>query len=473
MTQKSKRTPFNSRQIFLIVLVVFIGLAIVLSVVMYSYFYDWGLYAEPFGQLVTPEVNAEGTPLPPKIDQESNLSAEDLPIPVDFIEPPVWDGKQRVTVLVMGVDYRDWEAGFSYSRTDTMMLLTIDPVVKTAGALSIPRDLWAAIPGFKPSKINAAHYFGGLYDYPGGGPALAVKTVENVIGVPIDYYVRLDFNAFVEFIDLIGGVIVTVEERIELEQIGKDYDVVLEPGRYTLNGREALAYARNRYNEGGDFDRARRQQQIIMGVRQRLRLRSVWGVLVSNAPELYDKFTRKVATNMPLDDALRLAALAVQVEQEDIDMAVIGLNEAYFGRSPDNLSILVPYPDKIRVLRDRIFATGGAFSPGLEADLADLMQLEGARVVIYDGAADGGAIAQRTADFLRDQGMDVVSVQPAGQSYSSSSLVDHTGSPYTMAYLSDLMGIGTRNIFHRLAMDSNTDVEVWIGSDWRYNNTLP
>ncbi len=150
------------------------------------------------------------------------------------------------------------------------MLLTIDPVAKTAGALSIPRDLWAAIPGFNPAKINTAHYFGGLYNYPGGGPALAIKTVENVIGVPIDYYVRLDFYAFVDFIDFIDGVKVDVEETIELEIIGKDFDTVLTPGRYTLNGEQALAYARNRYNDGGDFDRARRQQQIILGIRQRL-----------------------------------------------------------------------------------------------------------------------------------------------------------------------------------------------------------
>ena len=240
-----------------------------------------------------------------------------------------------------------------------------------------------------------------------------------------------------------------------------------------LNGREALAYARNRYNEGGDFDRARRQQQIIMGIRRRLVTPRIWAILVSNAPELYDNFTKKIATNMPFEDALRLATLAIQVELEDIDMAVIGLNEVYFGRSPDDRSILVPYPDKIRAVRDRIFATGGAFSPGLEADLASLMQLEGARVVIYDGASDGGSIAQRTADYLREQGMDVTSIQPAGQSYSSSSLIDHTGSPYTMAYLSDLMGIGTRSIFHRLAMNSDMDVEIWIGADWRYNNSLP
>ena len=240
-------------------------------------------------------------------------------------------------------------------------------MAKTAGVLSIPRDLWAAIPGVNPAKINTAHYFGDLYDYPGGGPALAVKTVENVIGVPIDYYARLDFSAFVEFIDLIYGVTVTVTEPIELEVIGQAYDVKLEPGRVTLPGKLALAYARNRYNEGGDFDRSRRQQQVILGIYDRMLSPAVWAQLISNAPELYDQFSQKITTNLPFEDALKLALLAIQIKEEDIEMAVIGLNEVQFGKSPDDLSILIPLPDKIRELRDRVFATGGSFSPSMES----------------------------------------------------------------------------------------------------------
>ncbi len=89
---------------------------------------------------------------------------------------------------------------------------------------------------------------------------------------------------------------------------------------------------------------------------------------------------------MPFDDALKLATLAVQVEMDDIDMAVIGLNEVYFGRSPDDLSILIPYPDKIRELRDRIFATGGGFSPAMTGDPLALMQIENANILILNGA---------------------------------------------------------------------------------------
>lgn len=470
MNSINRNDQSNSRTIFIFALIVFVGIGAVLSVVVFGVFYQWGERAESPVAVRTPVINAQGTLVVP--EDEPSGSFQLVPeMDVDQAEP--WDGTKRVTVLVMGVDYRDWKAGTSASRTDTMMLLTIDPVAKTAGALSIPRDLWAAIPGFNPAKINTAHYYGEIYNYPGGGPALAVKTVENVIGVPIDYYVRLDFNAFVEFIDFIGGVKVDVTETIELEIIGQTFDTVLTPGRYTLDGRQALAYARNRYNKGGDFDRARRQQQIILGIRERLVKPEVWTKLLANAPQLYNRFSQKILTNMPFEDALKLGALAVQVDQDDIEMDVIGLEEVNFGTSFDELSILIPYPDDIREIRDRIFATGGSFSPALEGDPKTLMQIENASIVIYDGATDGGVTAERTMNYLRDQGAKSVSVQPAGQTYSSTSLIYHTGSPYTLAYLADLMGVGTYGIFQRLALNSSTDIEVWLGTDWQYNNNLP
>ncbi|MBN2045749.1 MAG: LCP family protein [Anaerolineales bacterium] len=469
---KQNNFPFSSRQIFLLGLVLFLGMGVVLSAVVYSTFYDWGLQTDAGEGGKTPAFNASGTPIPQEVELFDITDFEDIPDP-ESITAPAWDGSRRVTVLVMGVDYRDWQAGFEYSRTDTMMLLTIDPVAKTAGALSIPRDLWAAIPGFNPAKINTAHYFGDLYKYPGGGPALAVKTVENLIGVPIDYYVRLDFYAFVEFIDFINGVEVDVLEPIELEVIGQKYDVVLEPGRYVLDGKLALAYARNRYNEGGDFDRARRQQQIILGIRSRLRNPKIWARMISNAPALYESFTQKITTNIPFDDALKLAGLAVQVEMEDIEMAVIGLEQVNYGRSPDDLSILIPYPDKIRELRDQIFSTGGSFSPAMTGDSLALMQIENANIVIYNGATDGGGIAEKTAAYLRSLGVENVSVQPAGETYSNTKLVDHTGSPYTLRYLANLMNVNLYRIYHNTDIYNSTDVEIWLGTDWQYNNSIP
>jgi LCP family protein required for cell wall assembly len=394
---------------------------------------------------------------------------DDIPAP----DLPEWDGSSRVTILVMGLDYRDWSGKENeYYRTDTMMLLTIDPVTKTAGVLSIPRDLWAAIPGFSPQKINTAHYFGDLYDYPGGGIALAVKTVENVIGVPIDYYARLDFYTFIDFIDMIGGVKLDVTEEIELELVGKEYDVVLEPGRYNLSGELALAYARNRYDGEGDFGRAQRQQQIILAIRNQLLRPDVFTMLLDNAEELYAEFTQGIKTNMSLGDALKLGVLATQVEMEDITMRVISEEHIVYGSSPDDLSILIPLPDKIRELRDEVFASDGSLTPAMEGDPLVLMQLEGAGIAVRNATNDP-TLGQRTADYLTSLGANVVAVEEAGTIYETSAIIDHTGNPYTLGYIVDIMGIYYTRIYHQMAMDSTRDVEVILGTQWQRSNPMP
>src|SRR3970040_1157546 len=103
------------------------------------------------------------------------VAAEATPVP--------WNGSDRITILVMGLDYRDWESGLGAPRTDSMMLVTLGPVARTAGLLSIPRDLWVEIPGFEHNRINTAYFLGQSFNLPGGGPELAMRTVENLLGV--------------------------------------------------------------------------------------------------------------------------------------------------------------------------------------------------------------------------------------------------------------------------------------------------
>ena len=126
--------------------------------------------------VATPQPGSEGTPVAAGTPMVS--------APVMNL-PPTWDGASRVTVLVVGLDYRDWEAGEGAPRSDTMILLTIDPLTKTAGMLTIPRDLWVNIPGYDYHKINKAHFIGEAFQLPGGGAGLAVKTVEEFLGVNV------------------------------------------------------------------------------------------------------------------------------------------------------------------------------------------------------------------------------------------------------------------------------------------------
>ncbi len=184
----------------------------------------------------------DATPIP---GVENGTPAANLAAPLQPIggpTPPPWDGANRVSLLVMGLDYRDWQAGEGPPRTDTMILLTVDPVNRTAGMLSIPRDLWVSIPGYDYGRINTAYQLGEAYKLPGGGPQLASETVEELLGIKIDYYAQVDFGAFARFIDEIGGVEVDVNEELKLDPLGDGNTKKLKPGHYNLPGNLALAY---------------------------------------------------------------------------------------------------------------------------------------------------------------------------------------------------------------------------------------
>jgi LCP family protein required for cell wall assembly len=391
------------------------------------------------------------------------------------IEPSLnpWDGAGRVTILLLGLDYRDWAADEGPSRSDTMILMTLDPLTNSAGMLSIPRDLWVAIPGFQHGKINTAHYLGEAYNLPGGGPGLAVKTVEHLLGVPVNYYAQIDFDAFVRFIDEIGGVKVDVPEKITIDLLGGGFKTkkTLQPGAQRLPGEWALAYARARYTEGGDFDRAFRQQQVILAIRDQILNLELLPTLIKNAPSLYNEIVSGVNTNLSLEEVIKLALLAQTVPQDHIQKGIIDKNYVLFGSSPDGLNILIPLKDKIQILRDKIFTTFG-LGPETPGSTQERMQVESARVVLYEGSGNQ-EILNRTEGFLRDQGMNIIQVSPSGEPYGETVIIDYTGNPHSLQYFVELMGVKSKNIRSQFDPASQVDIEVYLGADWAAGNTLP
>ncbi len=171
-----------------------------------------GTTVNPLG---TPDVNPAGTlvgTLPPPTD-----------VPAPVIQAPQWDGGSRINILFVGLRGGDPAQEDCPLCTDTLILLTIDPVTKTAGMLSIPRDMWVNIPGFGYSRINTAWTSGVAAKLPGGGAGLTLKTVSQFIGVPVQYYAQVDFDTFVDFINMIGGVDVYSDENLVLDISGPGY----------------------------------------------------------------------------------------------------------------------------------------------------------------------------------------------------------------------------------------------------------
>jgi len=416
----------------------------------------------------------EATPAPgdsgavPTVDLSAPLQ------PVGGPTPPPWDGADRVSMLVMGLDYRDWAAGEGPPRTDTMILFTVDPINRTAGLLSIPRDLWVNIPGFEYGRINTAYQLGEAYKVPGGGPQLAADTVEELLGVPVEYYAQVDFGAFVRFIDEIDGVEVDIVEPIKLDPLGDGNIKKLKPGHYTLPGDLALAYVRLRKTEGGDFDRSQRQQQVILSIRKRILEYDMLPTLISKAPTLYEEVSSGIRTNLNLDQAIRLAWLASQIPEESIKQAAIGTHQITFAKSPDGTQdVLKPLTEKIRQLRDEIFSGTGPASPmAISMDPVELINLENARVSIKNGSSIAG-LAARTTDYLKSMGFNVVETGNADGLYPYTEITFHTGKPYSTKYLVDLMKISPFRVRHFFDPTNPADIVIVLGDDWAQINSMP
>jgi LCP family protein required for cell wall assembly len=322
-----------------------------ISVYTYRYWRNYVASQATFIAEIIPTATA------PAADQAARARA--TPDITNFVLPQPWNGKERLNILLMGIDQRtnDPEKVF---RTDTMLVLSIDPASMQAGMLSIPRDLWVPIPGYKNNRINTANAIGDNDNYPGGGgPQLARKTVESALGVRIHHYVRLNFSVFESVIDRMGGIEVDVPADIRDESYPtEDYGTEvfsISAGKHTLDGATALKYARTRHDSNGDFGRARRQQQVILAIRDRMQDPRVFASMIWSAPDLIADFGTSIRTDMTLDQMQQLAVLAMKIDRNNIKSAVLDQKFTDFATTPDGAQVLVARRDQIAALRQSFF----------------------------------------------------------------------------------------------------------------------
>ena len=281
-------------------------------------------------------------------------SVPQTPVPLK-----AWDGKERLNVLVMGIDQRQGETELGY-RTDTMIVLTLDPATLQGGMLGVPRDMWVPIPGYGNARINTANDIGDRVKYPGGGPALAKKTVENVLGVKIQHYVRLNFTAFEDLIDRIGGVTIDVPNDIyDPTYPTNTYSTQvfsITHGLHKMNGEVALKYARSRHGST-DFDRAKRQQQVMLAVQEQLKNPRTAVALFASASEIMQNLDASVQTDMTLDQIRQLAVLGAQIDRKNIRSAVIDENYVEYRDTADGQNVVVPNRAAMARLRTSFFTS--------------------------------------------------------------------------------------------------------------------
>jgi polyisoprenyl-teichoic acid--peptidoglycan teichoic acid transferase len=309
----------------------------------------------PLAEAAEAVLNIELDPLP----QEGRV---DLPttepgVPTPTLIPTVEgiSSGDRINVLIMGIDRRPGEA--FVSRTDTMMLMSIDPEERTASILSIPRDLYVVLPGRGRDRINTAFVYGASGGEPANGALLAMQTVSYNLGVPVHHYLLVDFSAVIKGIDAIGGVTVQVPYNINdptFPDMRYGYDPLFIPaGTHHFDGETALKYARTRHQDN-DFYRARRQQQVVMAVRDRV-LSMGFTDLVRQAPFLYQQVREGLRTDLSLDEILRLLTTAADIARDDIRLEVLDHNYVTSYRTEAGASVLVPINERIAPLIQEMF----------------------------------------------------------------------------------------------------------------------
>ncbi len=389
------------------------------------------------------------------------------PIATEFVLPD-WQGKERVNILLLGIDQRTYEEG--PWRTDTMILVTIDPATKSAGMLSIPRDLWVPIPGFQESRINNAHFFGDLTKYPGGGPALAKKTVQYNFGLPVQYYVRLNFTAFEKLVDLIGGIDVQVERTIDDPEYPQEGGPGVEPfhidaGMRHMDGKTALKYARSRHEDPmGDFGRAHRQQQVMLAVRDKALKANMLPQLLPHSGELVTTLGDAIQTDLSMQQMLALVKLGSEIDRSHIKSVYIDQTMTLPYETPDKDQVLIPLRDEIRKVRDSLLtpppvASGTALPPDPPASIA-----------VQNGTGTAG-LAGQTAEALKAKGFNVVqygNTDDNRSDYLQTQILVYTGRTAAAQALADALQVSLSTIQPMSNTNGSVDIRVILGADYRF-----
>lgn len=229
---------------------------------------------------------------PPESSPFKTVSAEDAKVAA----PPEWTGTEPVNILLMGVDARGVKEG-EVPRSDTMLVVTLDPVKKTVHLLSILRDAYVDIPGYGSNRINTAITH---------GPNTAMQAASDLLGIPVQYYVYTDFQGFIKLVDAVGGVDFYVEKDMYYPSAADNhkYDIDLKKGRQHLDGDAALQYVRFRHDAMSDFSRTERQRDFLGAFGEKVKS----STSIMKLPDILNQVAPYIDTNLSVDDMWKLAS---------------------------------------------------------------------------------------------------------------------------------------------------------------------
>lgn len=429
----------------------------------------------PTGTPLTPAtLSFEGLPPTPTLYYPPNFTplAQPTAIPTAMprLLPNAPDGSKYnvINIALLGHDKESTENDKVF-RTDTMLIVNINLTTNTVSMLNLPRDLLVWIPDWGMYRLNLAWERGEAYGWTDGGWGLFRQTVLYNFGIDLHYYAMVDFSGFKSIIDRLGGVTIAVDCAIEGPMFTGDYDAenqpifeenhILDVGVHHLESIEALWYARMRGNSS-DFDRGRRQQQV---------LRAIWAQskeagLIAEFPSLWDEINQVVETDLPLEVAIQLIPLALQLQPNQIENHFFRLNfESSPWTTPEGDSVQVPNPAMITLIQNFL-------TPPTQNQLAALQ----ASVHIYDGSGRGIYLDQVAADRLIWEGVVSEAKGVTDSPYPETTIIDYTGSTTNNNVIGTLLHVlnvdPNKNLFFEPDPNRTVDYEVFIGEN--YNSCI-
>jgi len=390
---------------------------------------------------------------------------------------PPWDGKARLNILLIGADQRPNENTFN---TDTLIVVSIDPLSKQVAMFSLPRDTsnvpipaGRARQAFGPvytRKINAwwtsIHLRTDLFPGKVANGTVGYNGLKailgNLYGLDIKYFVEVNFDGFRKVVDLMGGVTVNVQIPVSDDRFpsinGSLRRVYIPSGIQPMDGTEALRYARSRHGGGSDFDRGSRQQRLLLSMREQADPQA----LIPRLPQLIDAVGTAVSTDIPSNQLAPLLGLASQIDTKNIRSYVF--SPPFYGAETlpsAPVYFIDPNIAKIRTaVRDAF-----TIDPADEARRQTLAA-EGAGVWVLNGTADTGR-GTRVADYLDYHGLAASAPRqkPAGPVPADTTIVVYNGAEAnltdTIAYLQKTFGV---TVTTRTDPAIRTDIIVTVGT---------
>ncbi len=383
---------------------------------------------------------------------------------------------QTIYFLLTGLDKREWEGDTGPGLTDTIIVAFLDIQKQTAGLISIPRDTFVEVPKYGPYKINQAFSLGEAYGYPGGGPALLMESAGNLLGTTIDYYIQVDFEAFIVLVDSVNGIQVDVQEKILVDpdpSVDGDMKRLL-PGKQMLPGDLALGYVRTRGTTEGDFGRTKRQQQVLIELQKKIFSYEILPGLIPKLPSLYQELFSHVETNLTISQVVTLAWAVRDINPKSLQTTIINRPLVEAGFNFRDQYVLFPEIERIQKVwgdMQQIAATPVP-EPTREITLDEYLLEENAKVAIMNGTTSPG-LAGETANFFIVNGFQITEVGNLDKFKDQTLIYDYSGNPHTIQALLKLMGYSQTRLYYRSDPNSTVDIVIELGSDWVFENTLP